>query len=613
LETIPTATAEQVRAAMEDLHQLTAAARLYGLAHPKTREVADRLTIEIAELLGELGELELHVRRDGLDIEGVEVFGDDDNKEGIARTLHREGITSFAFLQGLTRNELTTFSELLGLNLGLPQWEEETLSSLLWQAQLQFVAYEAVEHLSDAQELSETKARGEEGYIHEMVRQILDPSAFGGGPVEMMEDGPSEGYAVAGPGMETAEMERAAFVDGEERGSGEAREAMAVPEVAWAPSQQLAALDLTRWAEEPDAELEEEIDLEALRREAAEDTPVAILGRVASLLLVAAARGRDELPTADATAMLTRALERDEASQGNLWRVCMDLALRLADSEVPLLKAGRRGIHAWLERCTRPDMFAAFAGSLSEQRPPDRKLLHRFLTGGDGQRAHLVIQRLGGQAAVARRLGWAMDEVAAVVRSDLDQLTAGLDRRPVDEVLQVVDLLRRMGDEQAVALMRSLMKHPVSDVRAAVIKALPDPLPKPLLTPVMSLLSDDSATVRQAVVDLLRTRKPVGAFDAIQKMVNGSMFANGKPAQKMILATALGAAGGDAAIPALESIMDQYGLLSGPRARPDLEACAAALAVIDTLRARQLLKRGAKSLNPYIRTACREALDGGKG
>jgi len=105
----------------------------------------------------------------------------------------------------------------------------------------------------------------------------------------------------------------------------------------------------------------------------------------------------------------------------------------------------------------------------------------------------------------------------------------------------------------------------------------------------------------------------VGAFDAIQKMVNGSMFANGKPAQKMILATALGAAGGDAAIPALESIMDQYGLLSGPRARPDLEACAAALAVIDTLRARQLLKRGAKSLNPYIRTACREALDGGKG
>jgi hypothetical protein len=610
VDRISAATADRARSTMEDLHQLTAAARLYGLAHPKTSEVAQRLTGSVAELLDELGELEVHVRRDGLDVEGVEVFGDDDNKEGIARTLHREGITSFVFLQGLTRKELTTFSELLGLNLSLPQWEEETLSSLLWQAQLEHVVYEAVEHLSDAQELSETAARGEEGYIHEMVAQILDPSAFAGAmDVEMMGSGPSEGYAVAGPGMRGEATETAVFAGGEQTGSVEAREELAVPEAAWTPSQHIAALDLTRWAEEPDAELEEEVDLEALRREAAEDTPVSILGRVVSLLLVAAARGRDELPTAEAMAMLTRALERDEAHQGHLWRVCMDLGLRLSDSEVPLLKAGRRGLHEWLELCTRPDTFAAFAGSLAQDRPMDVKLLHRYLTAGDGQRAHLVIQRLGGQTA-ARRLGWVMDEVASVVRSDLHQLTAGLERRPVDEVLQVIDLLRRMGDDEAIGLMRKLLRHPVSDVRAAVIKALPDPLPKPLLTPVMSLLSDDSATVRQAVVDLLRTRKPVGAFDAIQTMVRGSMFANGKPSKKMILATALGASGGDAAIPAIATIMDQYGLLSGPRAKPDLEACAAALAVIDTLKARQRLKRGAKSLNPYIRGACRDALEG---
>ena len=646
MEQVPPTTVQAIRDMLDEFHQLIAAARLYGHEHPKTLRSAERMSSEVARLLKETGELEFTVQRDALVWLDHEAYQDDDNRDGIARTLHREGIVRFAFLPGLHRPEILLFAELLGVNLGLPQWEEETLTSLLWQAQLQAVSYEAVEYLSDAQEMSETTARGEEGYIHEMVRQILDPDppapgeGFGGmgaalgkagtgsgpgGRPRAGGDGPA-GPGGTGPGGTAASPHGTgapATAAGsqpmqgipvdmdatEAAGVGDARSDLSVPDESWTPAQHIAALDLGRWAEEADGELQEEVDFKNIRREVAEDSHETILGRVVSLLLVAGARGREELDTEQATALVTRALTREEAEESHLWKATVELAMRLTSSPVELIQPGRFGLEAWLDTLTRPGLFTAFAATLSRDNPADVQLLHRFLGGGSGERARLVVQRMGGQGG--QRLGWVMDEVARVVQRDMARITDGLHRRSVEEVLQIIDLLARMGGNQATATLQELLQHRISDVRAAAIKALPDPLPRPLVEPVMALLSDDNAAVREAVIELLRTRRPVGAFDALKSMMTGEAFTSGDAERKRVIAAALAASGGEAAIPVLQEIIGQFGLFTGAKAKADLEASARALALIDSLRSRQVLKNAGKSLNPYVRRICREALEGG--
>ncbi len=670
MEQLPPATVQAVRDMLDEFHQLIAAARLYGQEHPKTMHAAERMGSEVARLLKETGELEFTVQRDALLWMDHEVYADDDSRDGIARTLHREGIVRFAFLPDLHRPEIMLFAELLGINLGLPQWEEETLTSLLWQAQLKAVAYEAVEYLSDAQEMSETTARGEEGYIHEMVRQILDPDppapgegfggmgaalgkggsgsgpggrprrgsdgptggpgsgpdlggpasagpGAGGGPAGPGGKGPGgtaaspdgTGAPVAAAGAQSVQGIPAQMDTAEAAGVADARSDLSVPDESWTPAQHIAALDLGRWADESEGELQEEVDHRNLRREVAEDNHETILGRIVSLLLVAGARGRGELDADQATALVTRALTRDEAQESHLWKATVELAMRLTSSPVELVQPGRFGLEAWLDTLTRPALFTAFAATLSRDNPADVQLLHRFLGGGSGERARLVVQRMGGQGG--HRLGWVMDEVARVVQQDMARITDGLQRRSVEEILQIIDLLARMGGDQATATLQQLLQHRISDVRAAAVKALPDPLPRPLVSPAMALLSDDSAAVRDAVIELMRTRRPVGAFDALKTMMTGAAFTEGDAERKRVIAAALAASGGEAAIPVLEEIIGRFGLFAGASAKADLEACARALALIDSLRARQVLKNAGKSLNPYVRRICREALEGG--
>jgi len=650
VESAPPKTVESVRAALENLHHLMAAARLYGRYHPKTEKAAERMAGQIAALFRDAGELEFRVRRNGLLWMDAEIYADDDSRDGIARTLHREGITSFALLPGLNRDELVTFAELIGINLNLPMWEEETLSSLLWQLQLKHIVYEAVEHLSDAQELSETTARGEEGYIHEMVRQILDPDppapgegagTAGAVPVQgATGDGPgvppagigsdrgaaggaqgvspagvapgaapgATGQGAAGRGPDVPQDHRdisRSLPPGDRSAAEAARSDVATPGATWTPAQHIAAMDLGKWAEGGDDELEEEVDLQALRREAAEDDAPNLLTRTVSLLLIAAARGRAELTSGEGLALVDRALQREEAVEVHLWKSAVSLALRISASDAPLLQPGKDDIEEWLDQCTRPAMFTAFASTLSPKESSDVQLLRRFLTGRDRQRARLVVQRMG---QADRRLEWVMDQVAAVVRQDVAELTHGLDRRPVEEILQVIDLLRRMGDEQANTLVQRLLEHRMPDVRAAAVRALPDPLPRTLLEPVLARLADDSPAVRDAVVELLRTRRPVGAFDTLREMFEGASFAEGGGPQKRVIATALAAAGADAAIPLLQERLLAHGFFAGAEARREMEACAAALGAIDSLKARVALKQGAKSLQPTLRRICREAL-----
>lgn len=611
-----------VRHTLEDLHKLMSAVRLYGLEHPKTTQVAGNFAGRLGPMMAQFGELDLGVQRDGLFWSGEAVYGDDDEREGIARVLHREGIVRFTLHPGLLRDEIIQFAKVLGTNLNLPRWEEETLTSLLWQSSLEHVTYEAVEYLSDAQEMSETAAVGEENYVQEIMRMLLDPEPpdlgkGAGGFGAAQTPGPG-GSDARGRGSKGDGDDDDASLDPEAGGAGgkredadEARTQMAVPDPSWTPAQHIAALDLSQWAEMQDGELEKDVDIDAYQRDVAQDNEHTLLRRVVEVLVVGGAQGRPELLPEMAMSTVERALFHEEAGGPALWKPTIYLVQRVLTSDIPLLEAGREPLEAWLDSCTSTDIFPSFVRQFDPQSPDDLQLMRHFLAGKKRGRARLLAERLRGLEG--RRYGWVMDEVARLIGTDFMAVTADIHRRPVEEVVPLLDILRRIGGEQAGQQVAELLQHKSPDIRAAAIKALPRPVPPSIVPRVLELLMDRDKKVRQSVIDMLRAQTMSAAYPALKILVSGKRFESAEPLIKRSLAIGLAIAGRDASIPVLQEIFKRHrGLFAGPSAKADFEACAAGLAFIETVRSRQVLFQGAKSLNPYMRRACKDALESGR-
>ncbi len=597
---------------LESLHMLTSASRLYGDDHPSTVKAAEKLAARLDPVLRMLGDLPLRVARDGLSWQGHEVYVDSDDREGIARTLHREGITQIVFTPGVARAEILTFAKILGINLNLPKWEEETLASLLWQAKLEHILYEAVEHLSDAQELSETAALGEEGYANEIIRQILDPTppapgegAGGMGAIERnLEAADAEAQRMKNyDGSEIEESDSAAE-------AAEARAHLGVPDPSWTNAHYLASLDLSEWADQPEGELTHDVDLRALREEVSGDNEATILRRMVEVLVVGGARGRPELEPREAMTLVLRGLRREEADGAALWKPVVRLVDTLVSSESPLVQPGQLELDIWMDAVTAPQLFPEFAAMLRPEDRDDRTLLKRFLSAHDGHRARLLVQRISGMRA-DRRLSWVIDEVAGIVGHELGASAVDLHRRPVEEVMPMIEVLRRVGDQESNEQLFGLLFHRAPDVRAAAVRSLPPQLPRQPLMRVLELVTDRDTSVRRAAVELLGSRRPQGAFDALRVLLLGKRFEAAAAPVKRSMAMAMAVVGGDAALPVFEEIIGRHGRFgTGAAARADFEACAAAMARIGSVRARQALVQGSRSWNLAQRRACRDALDG---
>ncbi len=585
---------------------LVAAVRLYGPKHKQTTQFADLLEQHLEQLADTVPEFELAITRDHLYWGDLAVYQDNDDKDGLARTLQREGIVGITVLPGAPRDELLVFAGIVGTNLNLPRWEEETLSSLLWQANLQHVTYEAVEYLSDAQELSETIARGEGSQIAAIMNRLHDPT-----PPEPREDerpsldGEVDLEQIAGPPAPSDHP----LEDDEAEALAQARAQLRLPDPEYTPDQNLAALDLNRWLDSAEAEIESDPDLAHLREEVESDTEQALLERVVEILVLGGARGRPEFPSSEAMALLSRALEWDEQRGRQLRKPVTRMVMRLSEGEIPLLQPGQKAMNAWLDSCTSPEAFFDLAERLESDNPADQHLLHQFLAGGGGKRAQLLVKRLGGRRP-ADEQGWVMDELAATVKGDLAPISAAARHRPVDEAFTLIDLLRRVDDAGSRAQLFELMQHDAPDVRAAAVRALPFPLPAQVLPRVVELLLDRSMTVRHAVVEQLRGQSSPGAWMALEEMVEGETFALATPEIQASLAHALCAVDPDGAVRVLQGVLARHAkLFAGGEARSQLEAAAQALARSGTVAARQTLLQGARSPFPALRKACKAALE----
>ncbi len=246
----------KVRHVLKNLRKVTTTFRLYGKDHPNTELIADTFVGALVPLLEELGRLELNVQSDHLAM-GDKVVYKDEEAGSFAELLYREGIQQLTILPGVDRDELLELVRLLSINLNLPGYEEETLISLLWQADFKAILYEAVQGLVEAVEQSEAAAAGEMGAFSDVLSHILatqdevsalasrDEETFSG-----MSETSQRAAAARSLKVNRSQDDHARPATPFTRALQEAAEVAGVSRpVAWSKQQQSAVVETIEWAE----------------------------------------------------------------------------------------------------------------------------------------------------------------------------------------------------------------------------------------------------------------------------------------------------------------------------------------------------------------------------
>ena len=143
-----------LEAVIESFRVLQAAvgnARLYASDHPE----ADRPLYSFIEKLHLItarhGPIRVSTGFEGLRWKKKTVSTESEEQKGLGQFLHREGITEMTFMPGLEVPEARRMMNAMRVNFSMPEFEEETLESLLWAARLKHVQFMSASSLMDAE------------------------------------------------------------------------------------------------------------------------------------------------------------------------------------------------------------------------------------------------------------------------------------------------------------------------------------------------------------------------------------------------------------------------------------------------------------------------------
>lgn len=148
--------------------------------------------------------------------------------------------------------------------------------------------------------------------------------------------------------------------------------------------------------------------------------------------------------------------------------------------------------------------------------------------------------------------------------------------------------------------------HPEPAVRAQAFRALlrygpgkPDDL-------FFRALRDPDATVRGIAIRAVAGRRNPMAAKHLSQLIAREDFLERDLQEVRVLLAAFGYLGGGGAVLELEQLLAKTSSITGSH-RGVPEAVALALSVIDSPAAKELLAKGARSLNPRLRSACKAA------
>jgi len=574
---------ESVQQAVDRLQAAVGQARLYGDTHPEARAALMRLQASVRSVGEWLGALELRTSPRGFVWRGEYVREETDERSGIGRHLHIEGIASLSLDPAIELDEVARLLEALGANLSLPRYEEETLESLLYQAELPNVAFHAVSELMDAEALSGRANDVDLSDHSELLGQIVEMRRQPG------DAGRDLGAMARGERAPIAPNEADIWrlaADGEELEDSEA------------------------WAVRFSREGAEDADTIGRMRSALErERESEIVARAVGILLRASVGHLDEITAEQATELAGGAM-RQLYRLGDAVGVfaAIDTGNEVARRMGRLDPEMRQQVRRFLSEHVAPLRIARMLRDLDPIDPVERATVQR------------VLAILPEPAVLAFLDGLRMDErteandrlrtlAAITVGRDMLAALGDVSRAPADRLVPLVQLVPTVVGDKVGTWIEALLRHPASQVRESVIGLIDGDLADALVGDLCGALLDRTRSVRDAALRVLTTHRPVQAMSRLDRMVTGEAFESADRAVRIDLCTALARLGGPRAASRLEGLLaTRIGLFGNESAADTVYAAALGLAEVGGPNARAALEKGARSFAGARRNACVEAL-----
>ena len=571
---------------IERLRRALDRARLYGVEHREARTAIDAAWEPLAEVLSQGRPVTLQAGLEGLAFRGRVLVPEDDDKEGLGRLLHREGIAELTLQPSLTRRELSQLLDVVRVNLALPEHEEETLESLLWQARLDGISFRAVAALMEAEAISGDALRYMQSRGADRLSALvsgLDAAAEGRSPRR-------------GPVSDDA------LVQAVDRAQGEV-EMVAGEDGAWEVEADGWELSLAQDAAEDAA------TVARYRAEVALEQPGDQVRRACLLLFRAAATPQGDLGPDVALTLAREAIDEVLRQHDAFALVQVVHAGRqeLARTQDPSLAAM---LQEFLSRATQPVLVArllAAAGPTADPAATEELV---------GLLDDLAIRALiewsfapeaeGASATRGRWLATALGDVAAR-RARRWLWAEGAD----PELLVPAALLLRGHDaEEDRALRRAMLDHPAGRVCEIALEwYAATGLPPADAARVLELLEDRRPRIRAAARATLSKAPPPEVSAWFQARLAPAALATRPAELQRDLCIACGQVMGARALRPLQLLLDRrIGLFAGREETALLEAAAQGLAAIGGSEARAVLEEGARSWVGARAQACKAAL-----
>jgi len=615
------ATIERVAKTLKNLRKVTAVFRLYGNDHPNTRDIAARFVEGLVPLLDELGRLQLEVQVDHLTL-GEDVVYRDDETGAFAGILYREGIQQLTILPGVDQGELLELVRLLSLNLNLPGYEEETLISLLWQADFKHIQYEAVQGLVEAVEQSETAAAGEMGAFGDVLSHILSTQENVSAVADSGRvDARVRDHVVTSAAAERAHREAAhrALKERERavadrpttpftRALQQAAEAAGVARpVTWSKEQKSAVVETIEWAEGQSNQLEiPAAEVAGYWQSLGADTFESMLTSALEATLFLMARPVEGLSRGEAIELAERGV---------------DAALE-ANSIEPVFAAV-----GMLDRMVDAEEFADVRTALERQRKEftDKETLLKVCLGAKSSGNHLtglmafILSGGKGRILAIRDLlhliedeaqSWTvMDALNGAAEEDPELLVQDIRDLSTEQLMSVYSCVARGEHPEFRRTLRMGLHHPRSEVRLhALVLVLGQP-DETNVNAIAPLLQDRDDEVRLAA---LRAFQGI-AFPELVSHLEPEMvprkFKSKGELEMTLLARAYGSSARADAIPTLVRIIKhRRGAQIFTKQRPDIEAAMWGLLATTTDEGRLVVLRASKSWLPGLSHSAKKVM-----
>ena len=579
---------EVVGDALDKLHVALGNAKLYGYEHPRTTDALGTTLGLMEGVLDARGTVELVTHPDGLYWDGLLARPEPDDRPGLGRLLHREGIAAIAFEAGLPLDELAGLLGILRINLSLPEHEEETLDSLLWQMSFSHIGYRAVHSLAEAEALS--GGLGEEGGVDGGdVEDRLDyqpgQTSVDGRPRHLSEDAVTR--AVASSDLDDLGPKADAVMNG------------------------LHERDWTRLFSD---ESEDREVMAKMRADLEREKPGDLAASIFYVLLQAAAEGRPELHTPKALELagqLMHHLSYNAELQG-LGRILSERSEFCADPR--MLGAPSYGqVAAYLQNSLDANSLIRVMLRIEPGPGLDLAGLDHLLEAlpDDGLSA-LVQAAVDDQDAARRQV--LFEAMGRTVQERVERFVNSTGQVSAERALATVLLLRALKSEEGKTGRKKLLVHPNPRVRAAAAGWYSDDLPEADVDALLGTLTDRDRDVRRAAIEAAAVHRPFRALAYFRK-VFAVELERMDAEQRREICVACGRVCGDRAMELLGPLFEAESSGKGrDKSGATLEAAAFGLAALGSVQALAMLKKGMGGWNRARKAACAAALaavDGG--